>query len=81
VVVVMDHANKHGQSKVLRECTLPLTGIACVDLVITTMGVFEVERGKGLTLVELAPDVSLEEIQAATEAKFLVAESLGRVSV
>jgi 3-oxoacid CoA-transferase subunit B len=81
VVVVMDHANKHGQSKVLRECTLPLTGKACVDLVITTMGVFEVERGKGMTLVELAPDVSLEEIQAATEAHFSVAESLGRVSV
>jgi 3-oxoacid CoA-transferase subunit B len=81
VVVVMDHANKHGQSKVLRECTLPLTGKACVDLVITTMGVFEVVRGKGMTLVELAPDVSLEEIQAATEAHFSVAESLGRVSV
>ncbi len=81
VVVVMDHANKHGQNKVLRECTLPLTGKACVDLVITTMGVFEVERGKGMTLIELAPDVSLEEIQAATEAHFSVAESLGRVTV
>ncbi len=81
VVVVMDHANKHGESKVLRECTLPLTGRACVDLVITTMGVFSVDRGTGMTLIELAPDVSLDEISAATEAEFSVAAELATSSV
>jgi len=71
VVVVMEHANKHGQSKVLRQCTLPLTGKACVDLVITDLCVFDLDRkGGGLTLVELAPGVTLDDVRAKTEADF-----------
>jgi 3-oxoacid CoA-transferase subunit B len=77
VVVVMDHANKAGVSKVLKECTLPLTGKECIDLVITNLGVFEVERGKGMILIERAEDVSVEEIREKTEAEFRVAENLG----
>jgi 3-oxoacid CoA-transferase subunit B len=77
VVVVMDHANKAGVSKVLKECTLPLTGKECIDLVITNLGVFEVERGKGMILIERAEDVSVEEIRDKTEAEFRVAENLG----
>ncbi|WP_298327534.1 3-oxoacid CoA-transferase subunit B, partial [Asticcacaulis sp.] len=60
VVVVMEHANKHGESKVLKRCDLPLTGAGVVDLIISTLGVFEVKPdGSGLVLVELAPDVTL----------------------
>jgi len=70
VIVVMDHTNKHGDSKVLKECTLPLTGKGVVDLIITNLGVLEVEH-KGLHIVELAPGVSREEMIAATEANIV----------
>ncbi len=71
VIVVMEHANKQGQSKVLKRCTLPLTGAACVDMVITDLCVFDVDRKQGgLTLVEMAPEVTLAEIKAKTEASF-----------
>ncbi len=80
VVVVMEHTNKAGESKVLPECTLPLTGKQCLDLIITDLAVFEVNRGSGLTLIECAPDVSLEEITAKTAAKFTVSPNLKTVS-
>ena len=67
VVVVMDHANKHGESKILKECTLPLTGTGVVDRIITNLGVMDVVEG-GLKLVELADGVTEEEFRAATEA-------------
>jgi len=74
VVVVMEHANKASESKVLKACTLPLTGTHVVNLIISTLGVFEVKPdGSGLILVELAPEVTLEEIAAKTEAKYEVA--------
>ena len=67
VIVVMDHTNKHGESKVLKECTLPLTGKGVVDMIITNLGVLEVGR-KGLHIVECAPGISHDDIRAATEA-------------
>jgi len=67
VVVVMDQTNKKGESKLLKECTLPLTGKAVVDMIITNLGVFNVVEG-GLELLELADGVTDEEIRAATEA-------------
>ena len=67
VVVVMDHANKHGQSKLLKECTLPLTGKGVVDRIITNLGVLDVVDG-GLKLVELADGVSEDELRSLTEA-------------
>ena len=71
VIVVMEHANKAGQSKILKTCTLPLTGSACIDMVITDMAVFEVDRKKGgLTLIELAPEVTAADVKAKTEAAF-----------
>jgi 3-oxoacid CoA-transferase B subunit len=74
VVVVMEHANKHGESKVLKTCTLPLTGTRVVDVIISTLGVFEVKPdGSGLILTELAPGVTLDEIAAKTEAAYDVA--------
>ncbi len=81
VVVVMEHTNKAGESKVLPECTLPLTGKQCLDLIITDLAVFSVERGKGLTLIELAPEVSLEEVQSKTAAEFTVSHDLKTVSL
>lgn len=80
VVVVMEHTNKAGDSKVLPTCTLPLTGKRCMDLIITDLAVFHVDRGVGLTLIELAPDVTLEEITAKTAAKFKVSPDLKTVS-
>jgi 3-oxoacid CoA-transferase B subunit len=81
VVVVMEHTNKAGDSKVLPACTLPLTGRACVDLVITDLAVFSVERGVGMTLLELAPSVTLDEVKAKTAAKFSVSSELKEVSL
>ncbi len=67
VVVIMDHTNKAGEAKLLRECTLPLTGTGVVDRIITNLGVFDV-ADEGLKVVELAPDVTLDDVKAATEA-------------
>ncbi|UZD91769.1 3-oxoacid CoA-transferase subunit B [Cognatishimia activa] len=67
VIVVMDHANKHGQSKLLKECTLPLTGKGVVDRIITNYGVLDVVEG-GLKIVEVAEGVTEDELRAATEA-------------
>ncbi|GAA5065207.1 3-oxoacid CoA-transferase subunit B [Roseibacterium beibuensis] len=67
VIVVMDHQNKHGESKVLKDCTLPLTGKGVVDRIITNLGVLDVAH-KGLQIVELAPGVTRDEMIAATEA-------------
>ncbi len=81
VVVVMEHANKHGQSKVLKRCTLPLTGTGVVNRVITDLAVFDVKpHGAGLELIELAPGVTVDEITAKTEAAFSVSESLKTLS-
>ena len=74
VVVVMDHVEKSGAPKLLKACTLPLTGQGVVDLLITDLGVFEVNRGKSpLKLTALASGVTVDEIKAKTEAAFEVA--------
>jgi 3-oxoacid CoA-transferase subunit B len=72
VVVVMEHSAKN-EPKLLHRCTLPLTGAHVVDLVITDLGVFSIDRnGSGMTLLELAPGVSLDEIASKTEASYRV---------
>ncbi|GJL93322.1 3-oxoacid CoA-transferase subunit B [Hyphococcus sp.] len=73
VVVVMDHASKAGDPKLLHECSLPLTGKAVVDMVITNLGVFEIDGGKGMRLTELAQGVSVDDVKTLTEASFEVA--------
>ncbi|MBO6791766.1 MAG: CoA transferase subunit B [Dinoroseobacter sp.] len=70
VIVVMDHTNKRGETKLLTECTLPLTGKGVVDLIITNLGVLEVVDS-GLKIIETAPEVTEEDIRAATEAKII----------
>ena len=74
VIVAMEHVEKSGAPKLLNACTLPLTGRGVVDMVITELGVFQLDRGKRpLTLIELAPGVTLDEVRAKTEAPFEVA--------
>ena len=70
VVVVMDHCEKSGAPKLLKACTLPLTGKGVVDLIVTDLGVFGVHKhgGAALTVVELAPGVTVDEVKAKTEA-------------
>jgi 3-oxoacid CoA-transferase subunit B len=77
VVVVMEHTAK-GRAKLLRKCSLPLTGAAVVDLVITDLAVFSIDKagGTGVTLIELAEGVSLAEVKGKTEANFGVAPEL-----
>ncbi|HYD87445.1 MAG TPA: 3-oxoacid CoA-transferase subunit B [Vitreimonas sp.] len=72
VVVVMEHTSKDGASKLLTRCTLPLTGVNVVDLVITDLGVFEIDKHgqQPMKLIELADGVTLEEITAKTQAPF-----------
>ena len=67
VLVLMDHTSKSGDAKLLQTCSLPLTGVGVVDRVITNLGVFDVVGG-GLKIIELAPEVSLEEVRAKTKA-------------
>jgi 3-oxoacid CoA-transferase subunit B len=78
VVVVMEHSAKN-EPKLLHKCTLPLTGAGVVDLVITDLGVFTIEKKNpsGMTLIELAPGVTTDDIRAKTEADFTVAANLG----
>jgi 3-oxoacid CoA-transferase subunit B len=76
VVVVMEHAAKDGTPKVLPACDLPLTGKACVNLIITDLAVFEVTPG-GLKLIELAPGVTPEEIARKTTARYTMALAAG----
>ena len=72
IIVAMMHTNKKGQSKLLKKCSLPLTGVACVKKIVTNLAVLEVLPEGGFKLLERAPGVSVEEIQFATEGKLLI---------
>ncbi|MBN9287415.1 MAG: succinyl-CoA--3-ketoacid-CoA transferase [Gammaproteobacteria bacterium 39-13] len=71
IIVAMAHANKEGESKLLRECTLPLTGAKCVRKIVTDLGVLEVKNG-AFHLLERAPGISVEEIQSKTQGELVV---------
>ena len=72
IIVAMMHTNKKGESKLLKKCSLPLTGVACVKKIVTNLAVLEVLPKGGFKLIERAPGVSVEEIKLATEGKLLV---------
>lgn len=76
VVVTMEHTDKKGNAKIVKQCAFPLTGRTCVSRIITELGVFDVDFAHGLTLIEIADGVTVDEIKAKTEAPFKVAEDL-----
>ena len=82
VVVTMEHTNKKGEAKILKECTLPLTGQRCIDMIITDLCVLEFDEGKGrFRLTELAPGVTVDEVKSKTEAEIVVEGDVGEVGV
>jgi len=72
IIVAMQHCSKEGASKLLKECTLPITGIRCVKKIVSDMAVLDVLPQGGFRLLERAPGVSVEEIQKATEGKLII---------
>jgi 3-oxoacid CoA-transferase B subunit len=72
IIIAMQHVSKDGESKILNECTLPLTGTKCVSMVVTELAVLELERNEGFRLKERAPGVSVEEIKKATAAPLII---------
>lgn len=71
IIVAMQHTNKRGQSKLLRQCTLPLTGVKCVKKVVTNMAVLDI-TAEGFVLRERAPGVSVDDIKSSTEGRLIV---------
>ncbi|KXO00532.1 succinyl-CoA:3-ketoacid-CoA transferase [Aequorivita aquimaris] len=71
IIVAMMHTNREGESKLLKECSLPLTGVNCVKKIVTNLAVLEIKDGK-FHLLERAPEVSIEEIQQATEGDLII---------
>lgn len=80
IIVAMMHTNKAGESKLLRRCTLPLTGVGCVKKVVTNLAVLEV-TGEGFRLLERAPGVSVEAIREATEGRLTIPEAVPEMSL
>lgn len=74
IIVAMTHTNKAGQSKLLKECSLPLTGVRCVKRIVTDLAVLDIDPNGGFILRELAPGVTVEEVQEKTEGKLLIPE-------
>jgi 3-oxoacid CoA-transferase subunit B len=71
IIVAMMHTSKDGQSKLLKECTLPITGIGCVRKVVTELGMFDITE-RGFELREIAPGVTIDEIRAKTAGRLVV---------
>ena len=80
IIVAMMHVNKHGVSKILKECSLPLTGVGCVKKVVTELAVLEVTQ-KGFKLIERAPGVSVEDIVKATEAELIIEGNIPEMTI
>lgn len=81
IIVAMQHKSRSGDSKLLKECSLPITGINCVKKVVTDMAVLDVLAEGGFKLLERAPGVSVEEIQAATAGKLIIEGEIPEMSI
>ena len=81
IIVAMQHVNKDGESKLLKKCTLPITGLNCVKKIVTELAVLEVLSEGGFKLLETAPGVSVEDVQKATEGKLVIGENVVEMSL
>ncbi len=80
IIVAMQHVNKAGESKLLKECTLPITGIACVKKVVSELGVFNI-TGQGFELVEIAPGVTVDYVKSKTEGRLVISPGLKEINL
>lgn len=80
IIVAMQHTNKKGESKLLKKCTLPLTGVNCVTKIVTDLGVFEVTE-EGFKCIEYAPGVTIEEIKEKTEGRLVIADDVKEIAI
>ena len=76
IIVAMQHVNKDGESKLLKKCSLPITGLNCVKKIVTELAVLEILPEGGFKLLETAPGVSIEDVQKATEGKLIIGENV-----
>ncbi|MDR0489646.1 MAG: 3-oxoacid CoA-transferase subunit B [Oscillospiraceae bacterium] len=76
VIIAMEHTQKDGSPKILKKCTLPLTAVNVVDFIVTELGVMEITK-EGIVLKELAPGVTVEDIQSKTEARLIIPDKIG----
>ena len=81
IIVAMMHANKKGESKLLKSCSLPLTGLGCVKKVVTNLAVLEILKDGGFKLLERAPGVTVEEIKAVTQGKLIVEGEIPEMNI
>ena len=81
IIVAMQHVNKAGESKLLKTCTLPLTGLRCVKKIVTELAVLEIMPDVGFKLLEVAPGVSIEDVQRATEGKLIIEGNIKTIEV
>ncbi|MBX2985780.1 MAG: CoA transferase subunit B [Bacteroidia bacterium] len=80
IIVAMQHTNKAGESKLLKKCTLPITGLACVKRVVTELGFFNINEN-GFELIEIAPGVTVDEVISKTEGRLTIAKSLKTIEL
>ena len=81
IIVAMQHVNKDGESKLLKKCSLPITGLNCVKKIVTELAVLEILPEGGFKLLETAPGVSVEDVQKATEGKLVIGENVVEMSL
>ncbi|MFL2570270.1 MAG: 3-oxoacid CoA-transferase subunit B [Parvicellaceae bacterium] len=81
IIVAMMHANKKGESKLLKSCSLPLTGLGCVKKVVTNLAVLEILKDGGFKLLERAPGVTVDEIKAVTQGKLIVEGEIPEMNI
>ncbi|GIV29430.1 MAG: hypothetical protein KatS3mg028_0496 [Bacteroidia bacterium] len=82
IIVAMQQVNKHGESKMLSECTLPLTGVRCVKKIVTELGVYDIDQKEGaFVLREIAPGVTVEQIKKSTAGKLIIPDDVIEMKV